>query len=142
MSGKATPRLATEARQNRSAPHHKRLIAQLVPRRELSAEYVVLAAILHLPELVASYVASLHPHSWTLPLHQIVARIGLSNVRQLGRVDHLRLTGLLHDAGTIGPDQIELELATLARVAELSCANGVLADAVRALSGDRQGAGA
>ena len=139
MIGKATPRPATEARQE-SAPHHNRLISRLVSRPETAADYVLLATLLHHPDLAAPYVSRLRPADWTTELHQIIARMGLWHLRTIGRVDHRQLVDVLHDAGTIRSDSFALELATLARVAELICTDAIVADAVAVVTAHRRGA--
>ncbi len=142
MSGKATPRQATGTRHYQSAPHCKRLIAGIAPRRQLAADYAVLAALLHHPDLAAPYVPRLHPGYWSMDLHRIIARIALAHLRTIGRVDHRQIANVLHDAGTVRPDLLRLELATLARVAELITPDGIVADAVAAVTANRHGAAA
>ncbi len=141
MSEKATPRPATGARRNQSALHHTRLIEAIVPRPDLAADYVVLAALLHCPNVAARHVLRLHPADWESDLHRIMARIGLCHLRTIGRVDVRQLADLLDDAGTFRSECRALELATLARVAEL-IDPAVVADAVARLTAHRQGAAA
>ena len=142
MTGKATPRRQPGSRQDQSATHYKRLIAAIVPRPELAADYVVLAAMLHCPDLAALHLARLHPGDFATDLHGIMARITLSHLRTIGRVDHRQLADVLHDADTIRPCSFALELATLARVAELIHTGGVVADAVAVVTAHRRGAAA
>ena len=137
MTENATPQPAAGTRQQ-TAPHHKRLIASIVPRPELAAHYVALAALLHHPDLAAPYVKELYPADWAIWLHQIVARIALSHLQLLGRTDMRQLNNVLHGAGSIRPDFLELELATLARVGELICGGEIVADAATALTAHRQ----
>ena len=139
MIQKATPRPVTGTQHNQTAPHHKRLIAGIVPRSDLAADYVVMAAMLHHPDLAAPYVARLHPGDWITDLHRIMARIALAHLRAIGRVDHRQFADVLHDAGTIRSELLRIELATLARVSELICTDGIVADAVVAVTAHRRG---
>ncbi len=138
MIQKATPRPVTGTQHNQTALHHKRLIAGIVPLPGLAADYVVLAAILHHPDLAAPYVARLHPGDWITDLHRIMARIALAHLRTIGRVDHRQFADVLDDAGTIRSELLQIELATLACVAELIHADGIVADAVAAVTDHRR----
>ncbi len=142
MSGNATPRRQPGTRPDQSATHCKRLIAAIVPRPDLAADYVVLAAALHCPDLAAPHVSRLHSGDWTTELHRVMARIALSHLRTIGRVDHRQIGDVLHDAGTIRPDSFTLEKATLGRVAELIHVGGIVADAVAVVTATRRGAAA
>ena len=136
---KAAPRRQPGTRQDESAIHHKRLIASIVPHPHLAADYAVLAVLLHRPDLAAPYVTRLHAGDWETDLHRVVARIALSQIRTLGRVDRCQLVDVLLDADTIRPESFALELATLARVADLIHGDGIVADAVAVLAGQRRG---
>ncbi len=143
MSGKkATPRRQPGARQNETAIDCNRLIGDIVPRRDLMPDYVVLALLLHHPDLAAPHVSCLHPGAWAFELHRIVARIALSHLRTIGRVDLRQLAAVLHDADVIRPATLRLELETLARVADLLRADDIVADAVATLTAYRQGVAA
>jgi replicative DNA helicase len=142
MTRNATPRRQPGTRQDQSSRDYNRLIAAITPRPDLAADYVVLAAMLHCPDLAAPHVSRLHPGDWATVLHQIIARIALAHLRTIGRVDHRQLGDVLHDAGTVRPDSVALERATLARVAELIHVSGIVEDAVAVLTADRRGAAA
>ena len=135
MIAKATPRPATEAQR-------KDLIAVIVPHSDLAAEYVVLAAMLHHPDLAGPHVSGLHPADWATELHRIMARIGLAHLRSIGRVDCRQLIDVLRDGGAVRPQAFAVELATLARVAELIHTGGIVADAVAGITAHRRGAAA
>ena len=139
MSGNATPRRQPGTRQDQSAIHCKRLIAAIVPRPDLAADYIVMAALLHYPDLAAPHVSRLHPGNWMIDLHQIMGRIALSHLRTMGRVDLRQLVYMLN-AGTIRPSALRIELATLARVGELILADGIVGDAVAVVTVSRRGA--
>ncbi len=110
------------------------LVADIAPRPDLAADYVALAALLHHPGLAAPYVSRLHPAAWTTQRHRIIARIAVSHLTQLGRVDHRQLTKVLLDAGTFAPEALALEMTTLARIADLIHADGIVPDAVATLT--------
>lgn len=141
MTRKATTRPAAGTRHNQSTTHHKQLIAAIVPRPELAADYVAMTALLHHPEVAAPFVSRLHPSDWTTDLHRIMARIAMEHLRTIGRVDRCQLWDVLDDAGMIQPDTFRLELATLARVAELLCGD-MVADAVAVVTAHRREAAA
>ena len=137
MTRNATPRRTAGTRQA-SSLHYRRLIGQLVPRFELAAEYVVLAALLHHPDLAAPHLNRLTPADWTLELHQVVARIALSHLRTLGRADMRQIAGVLRDARTNASAALALELTTVTRVAELIRDGVIVTDAVAAMTAHRQ----
>ncbi len=141
MTRKATTRPAAGTRHNQSTTHHKQLIAAIVPRPELAADYVAMTALLHHPEVAAPFVSRLHPSDWTTDLHRIMARIALAHLRTIGRVDRRQLSGVLHDAETVRPNTFALELRTLACVAGLICGD-VVTDAVAVVTADRREAAA
>ncbi len=143
MSGEnATARRQPGTRQVQLTLDCNRLIAELVPYRDLMAGYVVLAAMLHCPVVLDPFLSRLHPANWTTDLHQIMARIALHDLRSVGCVDRRRLERLLMSADIVMPRALPIELATLIRVADLIRDDAVVGDAVATLLARRQGAAA
>jgi hypothetical protein len=117
-----------------------RLIDEVVPRRDLAADYVVLAALLFYPVLAAPHIERLHEGDWTTQLHQYMARIVLSYLRHFGGVDYQQLSRILNDADFIRPEAFAVERKTLERVSNLLHHDSIVADAVAVVTGHRQGA--
>lgn len=131
---KSTPRTATGTRQEQSAHQYTQLVAKIIPRPDLVPDYIVLAVLLHHPDLAAPYISRLHPGDWETDLHQVMARIALSHLRSYGRVDPYQLVNVLHDCG----ESLNMELAMLRRVSDLIHPESLMGDAVAILTGHRR----
>ena len=134
---KATPRRQPRTRQVGSLPHST-LIKAIVPRPRLADDYIVLAALLHHPELAAPYLSRLRATDWLHDLHRLVARAALWQVRGMGRADLHQIADLLLSGGAIRRAALTAELTIIAKVGDLIHASGIVADAVAILTSTRR----
>ena len=137
---KVTPQRQPGTRQDESAIHHKRLIVSIVPQSRLAADYAVLAALLHHPDLAAPHLSRLRATDWQAERHRLVARAAMWQVRGMGRADLHQIADLLLSGGAMRRAALVAELSIIARVAELIGTADIVADAVAVLTGYRRGA--
>ena len=94
------------------------LIAETVPYRWLTPDYIVLAAMICHPDLIATHLPHIHPSHWVRTEDQIIARIALAHLQSFGRVDMRQLLDVLISAGTFSVTRLDIEQQTLQRIAD------------------------
>ncbi len=115
------------------------LLAAVVPGGALHVpDYVALAVLLHYASWAVSHLHRLHPADFTRPLHQLMARCAISDIRNYGRADLSTIRRLLDQSDAFSPQLVEIELRTLRRVADLVGRQELVPWAVDQMVADRQ----
>jgi len=96
-----------------------RLIERILPPRRRVDQAILLAAMLHQPYRIAARLPQISAASFEQPIHQLIARMARSQIRDLGTADLITIRRLLCEQSEFGVPRVDLELATLGTVAEL-----------------------
>ncbi len=101
-------------------------------------DYVALAVLLQYPSWAVAHLRRLHPADFTCPLHQIIARCAISDIRNYGRADLSTIRRFLVESDDFQPQLVGIELRTLRRVADLIVRQELVRWAVDQMVADRQ----
>jgi len=96
-----------------------RLIARTLPPGRAVGQSIVLAVMLHQPDRLGGRLPQISPASFDLDLHQYIGRMARSQIRDLGTADLATIRRLLCEQSGFGVPRIDLELSTLATIANL-----------------------
>ncbi len=115
------------------------LLAAVVPGgAQHVPDYVALAVLLHYASWAVAHLRRLHPADFTRPLHQVLARCAISDIRNYGLADLSTIRRLLDQSDAFLPQLVEIELRTLRRVADLIVRQEPVRWAVDQMVADRQ----
>lgn len=127
MDHTPTPNITPDPIQARS-----QLIAQVVSRPDLWADFTALATLLNHPDLADPYTERLDPARFTAELHQIMARVALAHLYTFGRVDLHQMLDLLAASRNFSREEVAITMSTVDRVSD--CINEeIVHEAMKAL---------